>query len=92
MSNTIETQKILKNYLEMEIISIAKFKPEERQAYEESLKHYRDLKNVIDTSFLEGKELGLEEGMEKGAREKALEGVWEISINWNYAGSNYSSR
>ncbi len=45
---------------------IAKFKPEEREAYEESLKHYRDLKNVIDTSFLEGKEIGIEEGMEKG--------------------------
>jgi|UPI000584AB7F RNA-splicing ligase RtcB len=27
---------------------------EEREAYEESLKHYRDLKNVVDTSRKEG--------------------------------------
>ncbi len=52
---------------------IAKFKPEERQAYEESLKHYRDLKNVIDTSFLEGEEAGFSKGKEEGARAKALE-------------------
>ncbi|MEO1516578.1 MAG: Rpn family recombination-promoting nuclease/putative transposase [Bacteroidota bacterium] len=40
---------------------IAKFSPEERQAYEESLKYYRDLKNVVDTSKEEGKEEGREE-------------------------------
>lgn len=37
---------------------IAKFTPEEREAYEESLKYYRDLKNVVDTS----REEGLKEG------------------------------
>ena len=35
---------------------IAKFTPEEREAYEESLKYYRDIKNVVDTSREEGKE------------------------------------
>ena len=35
---------------------IAKFSPEERVAYEESLKYYRDIKNVVDTSREEGKE------------------------------------
>jgi predicted transposase/invertase (TIGR01784 family) len=30
--------------------------PEEREAYEESLKYYRDLKNVVDTSREEGRE------------------------------------
>ncbi len=34
---------------------IAKFSPEEREAYEESLKHYRDIKNVVDTSREEGR-------------------------------------
>lgn len=34
---------------------IAKFTLEEKEQYEESLKSYRDLKNVIDTSFGEGK-------------------------------------
>lgn len=33
---------------------IAKFTKEEREAYEESLKYYRDIKNVVDTSREEG--------------------------------------
>jgi predicted transposase/invertase (TIGR01784 family) len=37
-----------------EAAEIARFSPEERDAYEESLKYYRDLKNVVDTSRLEG--------------------------------------
>ncbi|MEM7371588.1 MAG: Rpn family recombination-promoting nuclease/putative transposase [Bacteroidota bacterium] len=49
---------------------IARYPQEERSAYEESLKYYRDIKNVVDTAWDEGKELGLEEGekigMEKG--------------------------
>lgn len=38
-----------------ETAEIAKFTPEEKGQYEESLKSYRDLKNVLDTSFGEGK-------------------------------------
>lgn len=34
-----------------EAAEIAKFSPEEKDQYEESLKSYRDLKNVIDTAF-----------------------------------------
>jgi len=34
---------------------IAQYAPEEYQQYEESLKHYRDLKNTVDTAFGEGK-------------------------------------
>jgi len=49
---------------------IAQFKPKEREAYENSLKYYRDLKNVTDTArgegFEEGKEEGREEGLEQG--------------------------
>jgi hypothetical protein len=37
---------------------IAKFTPDEKNKYEESLKYYRDLKNVVDTSFDEGKAEG----------------------------------
>jgi predicted transposase/invertase (TIGR01784 family) len=37
-----------------EAAEIARFSPEEREAYEDSLKYYRDLKNVVDTSRLEG--------------------------------------
>ncbi|MEQ1745741.1 MAG: Rpn family recombination-promoting nuclease/putative transposase [Saprospiraceae bacterium] len=37
---------------------IAKFTLDEKNKYEESLKYYRDLKNVVDTSFDEGKAEG----------------------------------
>ena len=33
-----------------EAAEIAKFTSKEREAYEESLKYYRDIKNVVDTS------------------------------------------
>ena len=39
-----------------EAAEIAKFTPKEREAYEESLKYYRDIKNVVDTSKEEGRE------------------------------------
>ncbi len=41
-----------------EAAEIAKFTPDEKNKYEESLKYYRDLKNVVDTSFDEGKTEG----------------------------------
>ena len=44
---------------------IAKFTPDERTHYEGSLKYYRDLKNVIDTSYGEGKAEGKAEGKEE---------------------------
>ena len=44
-----------------EAAEIARFSPEEKEQYEESLKSYRDLKNVIDTSFGEGKVEGIKE-------------------------------
>ncbi|TXH72462.1 MAG: hypothetical protein E6Q85_06470, partial [Thiothrix sp.] len=51
------------------------FSPEERTAYEDSLKHYRDLKNATDTAHSEGVEEGFErgkqEGLEEGKRETA---------------------
>ena len=60
-----------------EAAQIACFNPSERQAYEDSLKYYRDLKNVTDTAWEEGKEegitIGIEKGKEEGERNKALE-------------------
>ena len=41
---------------------IAHFNKSEHQQYEESLKQYRDLKNVIDTAKDEAREEGREEG------------------------------
>ena len=41
---------------------IAKFTPEQYKSYENSLKHYRDLKNSIDTAKDEGIEIGVQIG------------------------------
>ncbi|MEO1445175.1 MAG: Rpn family recombination-promoting nuclease/putative transposase, partial [Cyanobacteria bacterium J06635_11] len=49
-----------------EVAELANFSPEEQDAYENSLKYYRDLKNVMDTSREEGFEEGREEGREEG--------------------------
>lgn len=61
-----------------EAAEIAKFTPDEKSKYEESLKYYRDLKNVVDTSFDEGKAEGKAEGKEELkieiARQMLLEG------------------
>jgi predicted transposase/invertase (TIGR01784 family) len=51
-----------------EAAEIAKFTPDDKVQYEESLKYYRDLKNVIDTSFDDGK---MEGKMEIAAQMKA---------------------
>lgn len=44
-----------------EVAEIAQFSPIERETYENSLKYYRDLKNVVDTSREEGREEGRRE-------------------------------
>ncbi|MDZ7881044.1 MAG: PD-(D/E)XK nuclease family transposase [Saprospiraceae bacterium] len=41
-----------------ETAEIAKFSSQEKEQYEDSLKTYRDLKNVIDTAFDEGESKG----------------------------------
>jgi predicted transposase/invertase (TIGR01784 family) len=52
---------------------IAQFKPEQLETYETSLKYYRDLKNVVDTSYMEGKFDGIEEGKKEGRLEEKIE-------------------
>ncbi|WMX13305.1 Rpn family recombination-promoting nuclease/putative transposase [Aureispira sp. CCB-E] len=54
-----------------EAAEIAKFTPKEKEQYEESLKYYRDLKNVVDSS----KEEGIKEGREKGIKEGIKTGI-----------------
>ena len=53
-----------------EVAEIAKFTPEEVQAYEDSLKSYRDLKNSLDKAREEGREEGREVGREEGKFEE----------------------
>ena len=73
------------------VAEIAKFDRAEADAYEESLKTYRDMKNSLDTAFedgvlkgreegilkgiLKGREEGREEGMEKGIEQGILKGM-----------------
>lgn len=54
-----------------EAAEIAKFSPKEREAYEESLKYYRDIKNVVDASFNDG----IEKGIEKTAKKMKEAGI-----------------
>ena len=49
-----------------EVAEISRFSPTEREAYEQRLKYYRDIKNVVDTSREEGMVEGMEKGIEKG--------------------------
>jgi len=57
-----------------EAAEIAKFTPKEREAYEESLKYYRDIKNVVDTSREEGREEGKEERNFEIGKQMKIEG------------------
>ncbi|MEZ4771555.1 MAG: Rpn family recombination-promoting nuclease/putative transposase [Bacteroidia bacterium] len=63
-----------------EAAEIARFTPEEKDAYEESLKYYRDLKNVVDTSRAEGLLEGMEKGMEKGIEKGMEKGKISVAI------------
>lgn len=58
-----------------ELAEIAKFSHDEVQAYEDSLKSYRDLKNSLDTAREEAREEGMREGIEQVARGLIKENV-----------------
>jgi predicted transposase/invertase (TIGR01784 family) len=49
-----------------EVAEIANFSPMEQETYQSSLKYYRDMNNVVDTSREEGRKEGRQEGMEEG--------------------------
>jgi len=48
---------------------IARFTPDESRIYEESLKQYRDLRNVVSSAERRGREEGREEGRAEGRAE-----------------------
>ena len=56
---------------------IARFTPRQADEYEESLKVYRALNNVIDTAAWQGEQRGLEQGLEQGRAEGRAEGIAE---------------
>ena len=55
-----------------ELAEIAKYTPQERMDYEESLKNFRDWYSVITTAEKKGKAEGLAEGMQKGMQKGIL--------------------
>ena len=59
---------------------IAKLQPEEIFAYEKSLKYYRDLKNVVDTSYEEGKAEGMVEERERIKQQLIARGLSEAEV------------
>jgi len=60
-----------------EISEIANFSAEEQEAYENSLKYYRDLHNVVATSRQEGVEEGIAQGIEQGIAQGIEQGRQE---------------
>ena len=64
-----------------EAAEIAKFTPVKRMEYEESLKVYRDLTNVIDTAEWKGEQRGLQKGREEGRKEGREEGREEERLS-----------
>ncbi|MEZ4888894.1 MAG: Rpn family recombination-promoting nuclease/putative transposase [Chitinophagales bacterium] len=64
-----------------EAAEIAKFTPAEREAYQISLKYYRDLKNVVDTSKEEGLKEGEEIGIRKGEEIRIKKGLEQVAKN-----------
>ena len=57
-----------------EVAAIANFSRLEQDNYQNSLKYYRDMNNVVDTARQEGVKKGMEEGMEKGIEQGIEEG------------------
>jgi predicted transposase/invertase (TIGR01784 family) len=53
------------------IAEVSKFNKQEQKAYLQSLKYLRDLHNVVDTAFEEGKVEGEQIGLEKGIKQTA---------------------
>ncbi|MEA5485212.1 MULTISPECIES: Rpn family recombination-promoting nuclease/putative transposase [Pseudanabaena] len=60
-----------------EASKIASFSQEERDAYENSLKYYRDLKGVVDTA----REEGIQEGKIQGIQEGKAQGIQEGKLS-----------
>jgi len=56
-----------------EVARITNFSPAEREAYENSLKYYRDMNGVIETA----REEGIQEGKAQGIQEGKAQGVQE---------------
>ena len=57
---------------------IARFTPDETRIYEESLKHYRDMRNVVNSAERRGREEGREEGRKEGRKDAKYEAAGKM--------------
>lgn len=72
-----------------EIAELAHLTEDERKAYEDSLKHYRDILNIVDTArdegkvegFIEGKAVGKEEGLIEGELKRARKAAIQMKAD-----------
>ncbi len=60
-----------------EIAEIAQFKPDQMDAYESSLKYYRDIKNVVDSYYINGAKEGEIKGRIEGKLETAKKMIYK---------------
>ena len=58
-----------------EVAELAKFSRQDRNAYENSLKYYRDMQGVINTARIEGVEQGIQKGLEQGIQKGLEQGI-----------------
>ena len=82
MDNNVVFQKLFSE------AEIAQYSDEEYADYEVSLKHYRDLKNSLDTAFGDGRAEGFQEGMERGIERGGQEKEQKIIIKAYHQGAN----
>ena len=72
-----------------EIAELAHLTEDERKAYEDSLKYYRDILNIVDTArdegkvedFIEGKAVGKEEGLIEGELKRARKAAIQMKAD-----------
>ena len=57
------------------VAEVARFSSDQRDAYHQSVKYYRDLKNVEDTAWTTGMNRGLEQGMNRGLEQGLEQGL-----------------
>ncbi len=67
---------------------LAQFTPQEKEAYEESLKYYRDLNNVVNTSWQEGVAEGVAKGRAEGREEGRVEGLKAVAKQMKAGGES----
>ena len=78
LSRLMERPAALQEYVFKRLFDqaeIAKYSPEERQDYEDSLRVYRDMKNVLDTAELKGLKKGIEQGIKQGLEQGIKQGI-----------------